>query len=68
VNGGEGVGVSTSLDSANNFADFNLYSGNPVLSPSSPRSEFRDPQVFCHAPNNSWVMIVATGAQRKIDF
>lgn len=68
VNGAEGVGVSTSLDSANNFTDFNLYSGNPILSPPSPGSEFRDPQVFWHAPSNSWVMIVATGAQRKIDF
>ena len=30
VGGAAGVGLSTSLDSANNFADFNLFSGNPV--------------------------------------
>lgn len=66
--GAEGVGLSTSLDSANDFIDFPLYGANPILRPPSPGVEFRDPQVFWHAPTKSWVMLVATGAERQIRF
>ena len=66
--GAEGVGLSTSLDSTNDFTDFHIYPANPILLPPSRGAEFRDPQVFWHAPTRSWVMLVATGAARQIRF
>jgi sucrose-6-phosphate hydrolase SacC (GH32 family) len=40
------------------------YSGNPVLDIGS--SEFRDPKVFWHEPEQRWVMAVALPVERKV--
>lgn len=66
--GDQRIGLSTSTDSANNFTDFSLYGSNPILSPPSTPSEFRDPQIFWHAASSSWIMLVTRGRQRVIDF
>lgn len=40
------------------------YAGNPVLDIGS--SEFRDPKVFWHEPEQRWVMAVALPVERKV--
>lgn len=37
-----------------------MYAGNPVLTEES-LVDFRDPKVFWHAPDSSWVMVLAAG-------
>lgn len=40
------------------------YSGNPVIN--LGLRDFRDPKVFWHAATQSWVMVVALSAERKV--
>jgi fructan beta-fructosidase len=42
------------------------YSQNPVLDIGS--TEFRDPQVFWHAPTEKWVMVIALADARQVQF
>lgn len=37
------------------------YSGNPVLDNPGERPDFRDPNVFWHAPSESWIMCLSVG-------
>ena len=45
---------------------FTQYSGNPVLSYSSP--DFRDPKVFWHEATQKWVMVVAFSDESAVGF
>ncbi|BCM88345.1 levanase [Abditibacteriota bacterium] len=54
------------LSSSQNLTDFQHFSGSPVLNTNS--TDFRDPQVFWHAPTKRWIMLVAIPGQRKIVF
>lgn len=42
------------------------YEGNPVLDIGS--GEFRDPKVFWHEPTKRWIMVVARGQERYLQF
>ncbi len=53
--------LSVSLD----HRTFAYYSGNPVLPGSTP--DFRDPQVFWHAPTARWVMVITRPVERAIE-
>lgn len=69
ANNDQRIGISSSTDVANNFADFTLYGGNPILTPPSSQSaNFRDPQVFWDQQSNSWIMLVALGPSEAIQF
>lgn len=50
--------------SRDNGRTWTKYEHNPVLT--SDKTDFRDPKVFWHAPSDSWVMIVAAGAQVEL--
>lgn len=67
--GDQRIGISSSMDRTNHFTDFTLYSGNPVLSPNpAPSADFRDPHVVWDPNSKSWIMLVALGPQKKIQF
>ena len=63
----QGVGISSSLD---NGYRYDLYGSNPILPTTgfSNNDDFRDPQVFWHAPTNKWILIIARGPYKKISF
>ncbi len=55
--------IAYSLDAGLTYAD---YAGNPVVD--RGETQFRDPQVFWHAPTGQWVMAVALSRQWQVLF
>jgi len=55
--------IAYSLDAGLTYTD---YSGNPVVD--RGETEFRDPQVFWHAPTERWIMAVALSRQWQVLF
>jgi fructan beta-fructosidase len=69
ANNDQRIGISSSTDSANTFTSFNLYTGNPILSPNpAPAADFRDPTVFWDQQSSSWIMLLTLGASHQIQF
>ena len=56
----EKIAIASSI----NYADFDWFSGNPVVDGASPL--FRDPDVFWDDQHNVWVMLVAHNQQITI--
>ncbi|EMR04678.1 glycoside hydrolase family 32 protein [Cesiribacter andamanensis] len=56
-------GIAYSTDKGNTYTH---YDKNPVIDIGS--TEFRDPQVFWHAPSNKWLMVIALADARKVQF
>ena len=59
----EAQSLAYSLDGG---ATWTKYAGNPVLEHADP--DFRDPNVFWYAPDETWLMAVALPTQHKIQF
>jgi fructan beta-fructosidase len=55
--------LAYSVDGGNTWTK---YAGNPVLDHDDP--EFRDPNVFWHAPTGRWIMAVALSTQLTVQF
>ncbi|MEQ8238287.1 MAG: GH32 C-terminal domain-containing protein [Cyclobacteriaceae bacterium] len=58
--GNQSQAISISL----NHGSFDYYEGNPVIEGNEP--DFRDPQVFWHAPTGKWVMVITKPVDRGI--